>query len=196
MLAPNSETLANFQLEPSYNCPARASVSSVSPCASPPFDLLPALPVLRFLASGSTVPGPSSSQEPALFSPSYHNMSRNFIEDTAEVDEDENEDSFDEETGEVRDRSNRDRKHFDDSSEDDDDDDDEEAAAEVRSCSRLLLLGLLPLTCDRSPKASLSMKTKTKTMLPGARENANAGNDDEKNVIEKTRIWTKKIWNS
>ncbi|KIV96837.1 hypothetical protein PV10_00654 [Exophiala mesophila] len=58
-------------------------------------------------------------------------MSRNFIEDTAEVDDDENEDSFDEETGEVREHSNRDRKHFDDSSEDDDDDDDEEAAAEV-----------------------------------------------------------------
>ena len=128
--------------------------------------------------------------------PQTVNMSRNFIEDTAEVDDDENEDSFDEETGEVRERSNRDRKHFDDSSEDDDDDDDEEAAAEVQFYSALLLFVYLSLTCTRSPKASLSMKTKTKMMLPGARENANAGNDDEKNVTEKTKTSTKRISNS
>ncbi len=52
------------------------------------------------------------------------------IDDRAMIDDDEDE-SFDEETGEVRTKSNGAKGRFDDSSEEDDDDDDEAAAAEV-----------------------------------------------------------------
>lgn len=53
-----------------------------------------------------------------------------------DVDDEEVDESFDEETGEVRPRSNGVNGggyHFEDSSEEEDDDDDEEAAREVRS---------------------------------------------------------------
>lgn len=58
---------------------------------------------------------------------------RDLIDNTAELDEDENDDSFDEETGDVRSRKNKPRKDFDldDSSEEEEDDDDEEANRKV-----------------------------------------------------------------
>jgi transcription elongation factor SPT6 len=56
---------------------------------------------------------------------------RDLIDDRALEDEDEEDESFDEETGDVRERPNSRANRFDDSSEEDDDDDDEEAAAEV-----------------------------------------------------------------
>jgi transcription elongation factor SPT6 len=49
-----------------------------------------------------------------------------YIEREASLDPDEDEEEFDEETGEARPKANG--KHFDDSSEEEDDDDDEEAA--------------------------------------------------------------------
>jgi transcription elongation factor SPT6 len=52
------------------------------------------------------------------------------IDDRAMIDDEEDE-SFDEETGEVRTKQNGTNARFDDSSEEDDEDDDEEAAAEV-----------------------------------------------------------------
>ena len=52
------------------------------------------------------------------------------IDDRAMIDDDEDE-SFDEETGEVKAKSNGANGRFDDSSEEEDDDDDEAAAAEV-----------------------------------------------------------------
>jgi transcription elongation factor SPT6 len=56
---------------------------------------------------------------------------RELIDDRALEDEEEDDESFDEETGDVRERPNGSQARFDDSSEEDEDDDDEEAAAEV-----------------------------------------------------------------
>lgn len=53
------------------------------------------------------------------------------IDDRAILDEEEDEGSFDEDTGEVKRKLNGANGHFEDSSEEEDDDDDEEAAAEV-----------------------------------------------------------------
>jgi hypothetical protein len=56
---------------------------------------------------------------------------RELIDDRALEDEDEDDESVDEETGDVRERPNGANNRFEDSSEEDEDDDDEEAAAEV-----------------------------------------------------------------
>lgn len=57
---------------------------------------------------------------------------RDLISGEAELDDEENDDSFDEDTGEVRGRGeNGTNGHMDDSSEEEDDDDDEEAARAV-----------------------------------------------------------------
>ena len=56
------------------------------------------------------------------------------IQGEADVDREEEDESFDEETGEVRrhvNGTNGSSRHFDDSSEEEEDDDDEEAAREV-----------------------------------------------------------------
>lgn len=53
------------------------------------------------------------------------------IHGEAELDDEENDESFDEETGEVRSGSGRQNGHIDDSSEEEEDDDDEEAARAV-----------------------------------------------------------------
>jgi len=60
---------------------------------------------------------------------------RDLISGEVEVDDEENDDSFDEDTGEVRNRKTPQNGHFDDSSEEEDDDDDEEAARAV--CTRI-----------------------------------------------------------
>ena len=61
-------------------------------------------------------------------------INMDLIDDRAILDEDEDDESFDAETSEVRTKSNGANGRFDDSSEEeDDDDDDEEAAAEVSS---------------------------------------------------------------
>ncbi|KAH8821069.1 SH2 domain-containing protein [Xylogone sp. PMI_703] len=54
------------------------------------------------------------------------------IHGEAELDDEENDESFDEETGEARSRNGRQNGHIDDSSEEEEDDDDEEAARAVR----------------------------------------------------------------
>lgn len=58
---------------------------------------------------------------------------RDLIQGEAELDDEENDESFDEETGEPRPRKSKQNGQIDDSSEEEDDDDDEEAAREVRS---------------------------------------------------------------
>jgi len=58
---------------------------------------------------------------------------RDLIDDRALEDEDEDDVSFDEETGEATERPNNINGRFEDSSDEDEDDDDEEAAAEVRT---------------------------------------------------------------
>ena len=54
---------------------------------------------------------------------------RDLIEGEAELDDEEGDESFDEETGEVRRKTNGVNGHIDDSSEEDDDDDEEAARA-------------------------------------------------------------------
>lgn len=61
---------------------------------------------------------------------------RDLIEGEAELDDEENEESFDEETGEARKRTNGVNGHLDDSSEEEEDDDDEDAARAVRLSPR------------------------------------------------------------
>lgn len=56
---------------------------------------------------------------------------RDLIEGEAELDDEEGDESFDEETGEVTRKTNGVNGHIDDSSEEEDDDDDEEAARAV-----------------------------------------------------------------
>jgi len=58
-------------------------------------------------------------------------INMDLIDDRASLGEDEDDESFDEETGEAKTKSNGANGRFDDSSEEEDDDDDEEAAAEV-----------------------------------------------------------------
>ena len=57
---------------------------------------------------------------------------RDLIEGEAELDDEENDESFDEETGEVKKRTNGVNGHLDDSSEEEEEDDDEDAARAVR----------------------------------------------------------------
>lgn len=57
---------------------------------------------------------------------------QDLIQGEAELDDEENDESFDEETGEAHARKDRQNGHIDDSSEEEDDDDDEEAARAVR----------------------------------------------------------------
>ena len=57
---------------------------------------------------------------------------RDLIQGEAELDNEENDEDFDSETGEVLNGNERQNGHIDDSSEEEEDDDDEEAAREVR----------------------------------------------------------------
>lgn len=57
---------------------------------------------------------------------------QDLIQGEAELDDEENDESFDEETGEPLPGKDRKNGHIDDSSEEEDDDDDEEAARAVR----------------------------------------------------------------
>lgn len=74
---------------------------------------------------------------------------RDLIEGEAELDDDEGDESFDEETGEVTRKTNGVNGHIDDSSEEEDDDDDEEAARAVSldAFGKALLSMGLALTC-------------------------------------------------
>lgn len=68
-----------------------------------------------------------------------------------EVDDEEVDDSFDEETGEVRPRSNGVNGggyHFEDSSEEEDDDDDEEAAREACSSPQAIYRSAIDCLCS------------------------------------------------
>lgn len=72
----------------------------------------------------------------SLSTPHLENM--DLIDDRAVLDDEDDEESVDEETGDVRQKSNGAKGRFEDSSEEDDDDDDEEAAAEVYFTPRLI----------------------------------------------------------
>lgn len=70
---------------------------------------------------------------------------RDLIQGEAELDDEENDESFDEETGEFRPGKERRNGHIDDSSEEEEDDDDEEAARAV--CFPTNSCPILPNSC-------------------------------------------------
>ena len=100
------------------------------------------------------------------------------IDDRAIIDDDEEDESFDEETGEVRTKSNGLNGRLDDSSEEEDEDD-EEAAAEVRypqqcrigACSVLIAIpGCQRLHCRRRRRGRVgSPRTTTATQETSSR---------------------------
>lgn len=120
---------------------------------------------------------------------------RELIDDRALEDEDEDDESVDEETGDVRERPNGANNRFEDSSEEDEDDDDEEAAAEVGVfklepspvCSDFVWLPRL--------RRALSLTKTKKTRKPGLSDDARERSVDEKNASVKMKALTKRISN-
>jgi transcription elongation factor SPT6 len=121
---------------------------------------------------------------------------RDLISGEAELDDEENDDSFDEETGEVKnERRNGANGDLDDSSEEEDDDDDEEAARAVRHMDHDILLQTEQLTNDphRSVRDLLWMK-KMKN-----RKSVNEDDEKTKSAVaprerRKRQCWMRKIW--
>ena len=126
------------------------------------------------------------------FGPVKHNMSaRDLVEAEALLDDEEDDESYDEETGEVTRDPAKANGRFDDSSEEESDDD-EEAAREVSS-RPVIISHQPPCVTDnsRSERVLLSMKMKRSRTGPkgGGRERS----ADVRNVNEKTRAWMKMI---
>jgi hypothetical protein len=118
---------------------------------------------------------------------------RDLIDGNVEVDDEENDDSFDEETGEVRPPKKKQNGHMEDSSDEEDDDDDEEAARAV--WLPLIAIQLRPVTDSlfRSGKASL-LTTMTTTM--SQKHKSDVGSETRSaggNVKRKKLFWTRKI---
>jgi hypothetical protein len=90
---------------------------------------------------------------------------RDLIDGEAELDDEEDDESFDEETGDAREPRKPRNGAMDDSSEEDEDDDDEEEARRVWRAQPSLVSSLTLLVADellrkRSAKVSSSMKMK------------------------------------
>lgn len=116
-------------------------------------------------------------------------INMDLIDDRAILDDEEDDESFDEDTGEVRQKSNGTNGRFDDSSDEEEDDDDEEAAAEVGHNHRVHVFVLTFFI--RLQRGSLWMRTKRKRRLDGSGD-ANARNVVEKNA--KMKASTRKTW--
>ncbi|TVY30514.1 Transcription elongation factor SPT6 [Lachnellula hyalina] len=97
---------------------------------------------------------------------------RDLIQGEAELDDEENDDSFDEDTGEVRPRKGKQNGRIDDSSEEEDDDDDEEAAREVRE-------GFIIDDEDEEPDDQERARKKRERRRKRHREEEEAALDDE-----------------
>jgi hypothetical protein len=118
------------------------------------------------------------------------------IQGEAELDDEENDESFDEDTGEVRSRKNHENGHIEDSSEEEEDDDDEEEARKVRISEVLAPLKWLTHVL-RFEKASLSMKMRMRmrshrkgTKSVGGKTGSGAGLRERRRRLSSTR----KIW--
>jgi hypothetical protein len=95
---------------------------------------------------------------------------RDLIDGEAELNDDEDDESFDEETGETRAKGGNDDM-IDDSSDEEEDDEDEEEARRVRwVCAALAIRALLICLSHRSEKVSSLTKTKRKRR-PTTRKN-------------------------
>lgn len=119
---------------------------------------------------------------------------RDLIEGEAELDDEENDESFDEETGEAVKRTNGVNGHLDDSSEEEEDDDDEDAARAVRFWPRRCSLHDAwtdPFLVYRSGKALLS--TRMKNLKSGIEGDVKGRREGEKSERRKRLISMKKI---
>ncbi|SLM33592.1 transcription elongation factor spt6 [Lasallia pustulata] len=96
---------------------------------------------------------------------------RDLIEGEAELDDEEGDESFDEETGEVTRKTNGVNGHIDDSSEEEDDDDDEEAARAVRE-------GFI-VEDEEEPEERARRRREKKKRRREEREEEEAGLDEE-----------------
>ncbi len=121
-------------------------------------------------------------------------MANEFFDDAAELGSEEDDEEFNEETGEPRQRTNGVKGAgagaLDDSSEDDDEDDDEEAAAAVSTTNPItptasLHRQLMCLRLRRFAKASLSMRMRTRRTVPGG---SVKGRSDAAQNARKTRL--------
>lgn len=119
---------------------------------------------------------------------------RDLIDNSAELDDDdENDDSFDEDTGEVKSKKKRLPRDMDldDSSDEEDDDDDEEAARQV-----WLLRAALPKPGQMTDTIFRLEKVLSSTrMMTRRRNTANAAETKNATVANesKKRSWTRKI---
>lgn len=116
------------------------------------------------------------------------------IEGEALLDDEEGDESFDEETGEVTRKTNGVNGDVDDSSEEDDEDDDEEAQRAVSDIQRVFKYSLGPglsLDLPRYEKVSSSTKMRSSKI---ATEDAKRRSGGGKSASGKTRVWMMKIW--
>lgn len=113
------------------------------------------------------------------------NNMRDLVMGEADVDSEEDDESYDEDTGEARERERKPRERVDDSSEEEDDDDDEEEAAKVGFSIPAINNGELETDIwhhFRSARALLS-KTMTKSLkIQKPNENDESGRDAERRL--------------
>jgi len=119
---------------------------------------------------------------------------RDLISGEAELGSDEEEDqSFDEETGETRPRKLRAPVDMEDSSEEEEDDDDEEAARAVCQPQSHRSLPQFANICGRSEKASSSMK-KTKNPRRESDDVRGTESVDALSARRRRLSWMKRTW--
>jgi hypothetical protein len=116
---------------------------------------------------------------------------RDLISGEAELGSDEEDDqSFDEETGETRPRKEQSRVEMDDSSEEEEDDDDAEAARAV--CS-LRARGTPVAMTNRLYRSAKVSSSTTRRMRSPRNENAGGGSVDAQSARRKRPSWMKRI---
>ena len=119
---------------------------------------------------------------------------RALVDDAAILDDEEDDESFDEETGEVRIKANGTNGHYDDSSEEEEDDDEEEAAKVSMRCLAIIGISLANIAfLPRLPRASLLTKKK-RTRKPGRNEGASGRKENESSASVRMRVSTRKTW--
>lgn len=114
-----------------------------------------------------------------------------------EVDDEEVDESFDEETGEARPRINGVNGggyHFEDSSEEEDDDDDEEAAREARSSPQSIRVIAIDCLCLGGFRSEKDSSSKTRMKQKGGSNGGGSGKrEGGRNAKKKRRGWMMKI---
>lgn len=121
---------------------------------------------------------------------------RDLLDDAAILDDEDDDESFDEETGEVKPKANGINGHFDDSSEEDEEDDEEEAAKVSTQCQAKRHHHLCShLLLSRLRQGSFSTKRK-RMMKLGLSDGVHGRKGNASNESVKTRALTKKTLTS